>query len=362
MEKTRKVDKGDHWVLALDEANPTWKPAAPLPMPRNHLGGVALDGKMYAVGGQFGQEMNAVVQTAVHVYDPSTNAWEAAASLPLPRSQMHQSTLVYDGRIIILGGEDYPAHALTDVTMYDPLLDSWRALTPMPAQRKAGTAGIIGGQIYYAQGSKYGSRLFTTTFRGVPQFNECTITGTSDADALQGTEGDDFICGLGGNDTIRGLGGNDTLKGGVGADALYGGGGGDTLRGEGGNDRHLIGEAGNDTIDGGMGTDTASYKPSTAGVEASLTANTATSATDGSDTLANIENLEGTNYADTLTGSTTPNYLTSLGGSDKLSGGTGRTSSQVGPTTTSSRAAAATTRCKAAGGRTSSTGRTATTR
>ncbi len=130
----------------------------------------------------------------------------------------------------------------------------------------------------------------------------CTITGTSGNDVLEGTSGDDTICGLGGNDTIRGLGGNDTLQGGNGSDTIEGG-------------------TGNDTVDGGAGTDYASFKNSATGVQASLVTNTATG--EGSDTLAAIERLEGSNFNDQLTGSSVANTLKGLSGVDTITGGDG---------------------------------------
>jgi Ca2+-binding RTX toxin-like protein len=113
--------------------------------------------------------------------------------------------------------------------------------------------------------------------------NTCTVKGTNGDDTLIGTEGDDVICGFGGKDTIEGLGGNDKLFGGDGGDQLLGG-------------------RGDDTIDGGLGTgkDVADYSDSPAPVIASLTNDTATG--DGTDTLANIESLAGSLYADQLTG------------------------------------------------------------
>lgn len=137
------------------------------------------------------------------------------------------------------------------------------------------------------------------TVSGTPPPQTCTITGTASNDSLTGTSGSDVICGLGGNDTLKGVAGNDTLRGGDGNDKLYGG-------------------ANDDTIDGGPGTDTASFSGSRAAVVASLIANTATG--EGSDTLADVENLDGSSRNDDLTGSGLANTLSGFGGADTLSG------------------------------------------
>jgi Ca2+-binding RTX toxin-like protein len=132
----------------------------------------------------------------------------------------------------------------------------------------------------------------------LPQPPPCTITGTSSADVLNGTPADDVICGGAGNDTIKGLEGNDMLRGEAGGDKLHGG-------------------AGNDELDGGNATDWAYFSDSPAAVTASLADNTATG--EGSDTLANLENLGGSNHDDTLVGSGEDNSLTGSGGNDVLS-------------------------------------------
>ncbi len=164
---------------------------------------------------------------------------------------------------------------------------------------------------------------------------KATIVGTAKADHIKGTAHADVIVGLGGGDTIEGLGGNDTicgaddssggrqsgndrLIGGAGDDWLFGDAGNDTLSGGKGNDI-LFGGRGNDTFDGGPGFDLASFYFSPAGVQADLTAGTATG--EGTDTLTGIEDLEGSGFDDTLTGDDGPNWFWPGHGNDTVDGG-----------------------------------------
>lgn len=192
--------------------------------------------------------------------------------------------------------------------------------------------------------------------------------------AIYGTTGPDLLTGTAGNDEIHGLAGNDTLVGGAGADILDGGDGIDTasyagsltsvsanlatgtgsggdaegdtyisienligseasdtltgdpnanyLQGGGGNDT-LIGGAGADTLDGGSGTDTASYAGSLKTVNSNLATGTGTGGDAQGDTYISIENLTGSEVADTLTGDGNANYLQGGGGNDTLIGGGG---------------------------------------
>jgi serralysin len=111
--------------------------------------------------------------------------------------------------------------------------------------------------------------------------------------------------------------GNDTLTGNEFANVLAGNAGTDTLNGEDGNDT-LRGGDGGDNLNGGGDIDTADYSDSTAGVRISLAANTAQFGFAAGDTLSSIENVIGSNHADTLIGGSGVNVLTGGLGDDIL--------------------------------------------
>ncbi len=88
-------------------------------------------------------------------------------------------------------------------------------------------------------------------------------------------------------------------------------------------DDTLIGGAGADTLDGGAGTDAADYSDSASAVTVNLQTGTGTGGDAQGDTLTNIENIVGSDYADTLTGDSGANTLTGGAGADALFGGDG---------------------------------------
>ncbi|MFC5695699.1 retention module-containing protein [Pseudomonas sp. GCM10022186] len=89
-------------------------------------------------------------------------------------------------------------------------------------------------------------------------------------------------------------------------------------------DEVIQGTSGNDLIDGLGGMDTASYRHAGSGVTVSLDTTTAQNTGGaGSDTLANLENLVGSDHNDTLTGNGGDNHLFGLAGNDVLQGGDG---------------------------------------
>jgi N-acetylneuraminic acid mutarotase len=147
---TADPDQPDHWVLNLDGGT-TWTARAPLPNPRNHLTGIALDGKVYAIGGQYNENENTGLQTDVHRYDPATNAWTKLAGLPKARS--HVVAVVRDGQILVLGGTNAGNIASGDVTAYDPVRNVWAQLPSLPGGRKTPVAAVVGGTLYVTGGS-----------------------------------------------------------------------------------------------------------------------------------------------------------------------------------------------------------------
>ena len=89
-------------------------------------------------------------------------------------------------------------------------------------------------------------------------------------------------------------------------------------------DDRLDGGAGADAMDGGAGSDTAYYSDSAAAVTVDLSSSGAQSGGHAQgDTLSNIENIVGSDHADTLTGDPSDNILRGGAGADTLDGGAG---------------------------------------
>ena len=159
----------------------------------------------------------------------------------------------------------------------------------------------------------------------------------SGSDKVYGEDGDDLLYGRDGNDTLYGgwsvdivNTGNDVLDGGAGDDCLMGQDGNDSLYGQAGADSVYGGDgadwaqggSGNDCIFGGAGDDWVSYEyVSGQGVRVNLiTGSGSTWNSSETDTLVDIENVRGTDYADSLTGNGVANSLVGLGNNDTLCG------------------------------------------
>src|SRR5581483_11146718 len=140
-----------------------WQTRAPLPSPRNHLSGAVVNGKLYAIAGQQLEESSSINQSEMDVYDPATDTWSRVADLPLPLSHVHQSTVVYDDKIITVGGELVHNTSADQVLMYDPTKDLWSIIGYLPSNRRALTAGIINGQLI-ASGGYLNGKQYTNTW------------------------------------------------------------------------------------------------------------------------------------------------------------------------------------------------------
>ncbi len=118
------------------------------------------------------------------------------------------------------------------------------------------------------------------------------VYGTKFGDTITGTGIAETLFGWFGNDTIHGGGGNDILDGGEGADKLHGGDG---------NDRLMAGEdaAAADQLFGGNGSDWVDYSDAGAAVTVNLRTGLGSQRAAG-DTYDSIENVEGSDYDDTL--------------------------------------------------------------
>ncbi len=131
------------------------------------------------------------------------------------------------------------------------------------------------------------------------------LAGGAFNDLLAGNESANTLYGQGGHDNIFAGGGNDTVFGGAGNDLIAGG-------------------AGVDNINGGDGIDTADYRSATSAVTAEIWRGTAANdGQGGNDTLAQIENLIGSNFNDLLAGNEAANSLNGGAGNDNIYAGGG---------------------------------------
>jgi serine/threonine-protein kinase PknK len=126
----------------------SWKDAADMPTPREHLAAVSDGTYVYAIGGRFlSSDKNSA---AFERFDPQSGTWTMLVGLPTPRGS-YGATFV-DGRIVAVGGEE-PTRVLGVAEMYDVADGTWTTLPPMPTPRHAEVVATVGNTVYCIGGA-----------------------------------------------------------------------------------------------------------------------------------------------------------------------------------------------------------------
>jgi len=167
----RDTDAGDHWVLNLDhwaEGSAEWTDATPMPEPRNQFSTVVVDGKIYAIGGQFHHDSEQLDQPRVDIYDSKTNSWSHGPPLPKGHSHAEGGTFVHNGNIYMVGGHTTPEGGRKSI---DPDIlrlvpgGEWEVVAKLPMSLSSPAAAIIGGKLYVGGGSPNGRSVQADMWR-----------------------------------------------------------------------------------------------------------------------------------------------------------------------------------------------------
>jgi N-acetylneuraminic acid mutarotase len=138
-----------HTVEVYDPGTGTWEYKQDLNTPRGAPAVAAVNGKIYAIGGQ---TQNQGVIDSVEEFDPSTNEWTTKPSV-MPHPRLNSTAAVVDGKIYVLGGE-FDGIIISTVDVYDPSSDTWTTETeaPLPTARRFAGAAVVDNTIYTVGG------------------------------------------------------------------------------------------------------------------------------------------------------------------------------------------------------------------
>jgi N-acetylneuraminic acid mutarotase len=146
-----------------DPKSDVWVTLKSMPTPRMNFGIVAYDGKIYCIGGAtyFGNSTPSglIDRLSVNeVYDVATDSWSTKASLPFNERSLHAN--VVDGKIFVTGARDTFRYDHVHILyMYDPVADLWTQKADMPKTPSSGNyivSAVVDGKIIFA-GDFYGS-------------------------------------------------------------------------------------------------------------------------------------------------------------------------------------------------------------
>ena len=126
-----------------DPKTGTFSPTGPLATARNlHTATLLLDGRVLIVGGNdtFNHSL-----TSAELYDPKTGTFSPTGSMTTARG-FHAATLLADGRVLIAGGGSAgwtSDHFVASAEIYDPTAGTFATTGPLTAERALHTATLL---------------------------------------------------------------------------------------------------------------------------------------------------------------------------------------------------------------------------
>ncbi len=144
------------WLDRFDPETGSWTPLADAPRARDHFHAAVMGDLLYVAGGRLSGGPGgtfAPLIPEVDVYDFTTGLWStlpAASDLPTPRAA--SAVAVFDGELLVIGGEGN-GQAYATVEALDPLSLLWRSLAPLNFARHGTQAIVSGAGVYVTAGS-----------------------------------------------------------------------------------------------------------------------------------------------------------------------------------------------------------------
>ena len=143
-------------ILPLtDEYDPvadTWyQPNAPSAELRQGSHTNAIGTKIYSIGGWY----DGGAQGQVIVYDTVTNEWSTTNAVD-PHPRMSGVSGVWNGKIVLSGGDDGTTSLAGDTVLYDPATDTFTALPPDPISRSYAAGAVVGNVLFVFGGDDGG--------------------------------------------------------------------------------------------------------------------------------------------------------------------------------------------------------------
>jgi N-acetylneuraminic acid mutarotase len=142
-------------VQVFDTEACTWSMGPNLPKDIHHLNATVVGDTIYVVGAMQGGPYTPLGDT--WSWNPATEAgWTVHTPMPAGTERGSSVVGVIDGKIYVVGGLRYTGAimgmSMTDVSIYDPIADAWTAGPPLPVPRDHGCGGVVGGKLYVTGG------------------------------------------------------------------------------------------------------------------------------------------------------------------------------------------------------------------
>lgn len=140
-----------------DPTTGTWAPTGSLGTARMTQSGVRLaDGRVLIAGGK-PQGVTFTNLASAELYDPATGVWSPTGAMAIGRREAFSLTRLATGQVLVAGGiTDWTAIGTAQAELYDPTTGTWTATTPLPAPRQNHSATLLGdGRVLLVGGNEH---------------------------------------------------------------------------------------------------------------------------------------------------------------------------------------------------------------
>jgi len=128
-----------------------------------HTATLLPDGRVLVVGGRSKPAGSVIYLSSCEIYNPTAGTWSAASSLPAARAD-HTATLLADGRVLVVGGQNADG-TFSTALIYDPAADEWVTVAAAMSggRRNHSATLLLSGELFIAGGE--GANVLATTTR-----------------------------------------------------------------------------------------------------------------------------------------------------------------------------------------------------
>jgi len=195
--------RGMRTVQRFDPTLETWSDLGPLPLELHHFQPVAIDELIYVIAGFTCCFPLESLVPEIHVFDTQSLTWSVAGSMPASRARGSAATVVRDGLIYVLGGntQGHSGGAVAWFDRYDPATGEWTELPDAPHARDHFAAVLNNDYLVAASGRQtslpnpFANPVLATDVYDfvTEEWRTADAIPTARAGALAGAAGDEVI-------------------------------------------------------------------------------------------------------------------------------------------------------------------------
>jgi N-acetylneuraminic acid mutarotase len=151
-------------VLAYDPSADSWHAVSDFPSPFNHPAAGVIGNQIYVAGFYAGTSLTGPATGRTFVYDPTADHWTEKKALPSGTERAGGCVAILGTDLYVFGGGN-SGDATSFASVYDTVNDSWRTLPDLPETREHCAAFASGGKLYVVGGRTH----------NIPEFRPSTL-------------------------------------------------------------------------------------------------------------------------------------------------------------------------------------------